>query len=71
LNNVDYINQNEIIQNQSINFKNGKKNCANYNSFDYINYEELTNEFANNLNYPSLEKIENEANYSKENLIKK
>lgn len=57
--------------NKGFDFDNGFYNQANYKSFDYRKFQEIPNEFANNINYPSLDKIEYDANYSNENLIKR
>ncbi len=60
--------------NESLNnSKNVNSNQANNNSFEYKNFEQIPNEFANNINYPTLDKIDYEAhgNYSHEGWIEK
>lgn len=59
-------NLSDNYENQFIHQKTGNNNYCDYNKFD-----EIPNEFANHLNYPTLEKIDLNANYPNENFIRK
>jgi len=71
---IGNVNSNLVLndyKNQELKFKNGIFNQANNNSLNYRKFEEIPNEFADNVNYPSFENIEYDANTTNDGLIKR